>query len=51
MVSQLRKLLSALYIQTFRVWKHWRIENGTFVSMEMLHGDICLGTQERQISV
>ncbi|XP_066927768.1 N-acetylglucosamine-1-phosphotransferase subunit gamma-like [Clytia hemisphaerica] len=33
------------------VWKHWTIEKSLFTQMEMHHGDICHGTQERQVFV
>lgn len=33
------------------VWKSWEIENGTFDSMLMAHGDICQGNLDREIKV
>lgn len=33
------------------VWKTWDIENQTFSSMVMVHGDNCQGNLDRQVKV
>ena len=33
------------------VWKTWDIENRTFSSMVMVHGDNCQGNLDRQVKV
>ena len=47
------KLYGVKYFLFFilSVWKTWDIENRTFSSMVMVHGDNCQGNLDRQVKV